>query len=155
MAQSGALATLDDDAIIERIANGEYQSHIAHELGVRPQSLHERISRHPGYRQALEVRHWLKLDASERAIDTSPDLARAREQFRAAAWRAERECPERWGQRQEVTVRSDQAADVLAELKALRQELGLAGRVIDGVADTPNAALLTQSGSNQDQDGGT
>ena len=100
MAAPGALATLDDDAVIERIAAGEYQSHIARQLAVAPQSLHERISKHPNYRAALKARNIGKLDNAQQACEELPDLAR--ERFRAAAWRAERECPDEWGAKNNV-----------------------------------------------------
>lgn len=97
----GALATVNDDEIINRIAKGEYQSHIARSLGVAPQSLHERISKRPEYKLALESRNLAKLDQAQERIETAPDLARvsmAAHEFKAAAWRAERECPATWGQ---------------------------------------------------------
>jgi hypothetical protein len=93
----GALAHIDDNAILERIAAGEYQSHIARELKVAPQSLHERLTKHPNYRAALAARNAANLDSAQELVDWSPDLARAREQFRVASWRAERECKEIWG----------------------------------------------------------
>ena len=102
---AGSLALLDDDLVIERIAAGEYQSHIAKELGVAPQSLHVRIKAHPGYRQALELRNLSKLDSAQERIDApASDLARAREAWKAAAWRAERECPEVWGPKSELAL---------------------------------------------------
>lgn len=99
----GALANINTDEIIARIAAGAYQSHIARELGVAPQSLHAKIRTHPAYREALEARNMAKLDQAQNGLeDAAADVARAREQFKAAAWRAERECPQLWGQRQHV-----------------------------------------------------
>ena len=104
-AHSAALALINDDQIVERIASGEYQSHIARELGIPPQRLHERISIHPAYRLALECRNLAKLDNAQDRIDNEDsDLARAREAFKAAAWRAERECPSVWGAKPTVVV---------------------------------------------------
>jgi hypothetical protein len=118
----GALANVKVDEIIERIAAGEYQSHIAREYGVAPQSLHERIHAHPGYKLALRLRNLTKLDEAQERVDTSPDLARAREQFRAAAWRAERECPDVWGQQStNISVQIDLGA-ALAEISQSMRE---------------------------------
>ena len=109
----GALAHIIDDDIINRIASGEFQSHIARQLGVAPQSLHERISKHPQYRIALECRNTANLDDGQMLIDRSPDLARAREQFKAAAWRAERECPAIWGAKQQLEISGKLSLDAL------------------------------------------
>ncbi len=115
-----AVATLDPDSVIERIAAGEYQSHIAREAGIAPQTLHYQISKHPGYRDALKLRNMAKLDNSQESISNeSSDLARAREEFKAAAWRAERECPDEWGSKAQVVniqvnvAALDQSADDL------------------------------------------
>lgn len=101
------LANLDVDAVVDRIAAGEFQSHIARELGVSPQALHQRVSPHPGYREALKLRNMAKLDKAQGNIEDSAetlDLARAREAWKAAAWRAERECPDEWGAKAQLDV---------------------------------------------------
>lgn len=51
----GALANVDSDVIIERIANGEYAAHLAPEFGVSKQGFQKHISKHPGYRKAREL----------------------------------------------------------------------------------------------------
>lgn len=129
MRNNGALATLDDDAIVQRIASGEYQSHIARELGVAPQSLHARITKHPKYRDALKARNSAKLDDAQEDIETAPqaDLARARESWKAATWRAERECPDEWGQRTQVDV----TIDIGSSLQAISERRQ--ARIIDAV----------------------
>lgn len=107
---STALANVDADSVIERIASGEYQSHIAAQLGIPKQSLHNVISKHPAYREALKLRNMAKLDQAQEAIENpegesalAKDLARAREAFKAAAWRAERECPGEWGNKTQIS----------------------------------------------------
>lgn len=123
-AHNQVLALIDADVIVDRIAAGEYQSHIAVELSIPPQRLHEVISKHPRYRSALETRNLAKLDSSQDRIDSEgADLARAREAFKAAAWRAERECPSVWGQKAQVTVNQGLTLD-----GALDQ---IAGAVLD------------------------
>ncbi len=118
MTNTGALANINDDEIIDRIANGEYQSHIAKELGIAPQNLHRRISRHPAYREALLCRNMANLDTSQEGICSGDDLARAREGFKAAAWRAERECPLEYGNKQEITIAFFPIGEALREARA-------------------------------------
>lgn len=100
------LANINPDSIIDQIAAGAFQSHIAISLGVSPQALHQKLSKHPAYREALKLRNMAKLDNAQGKIDQAAaaiDLARAREAFRAAAWRAERECPSEWGSQVALT----------------------------------------------------
>ena len=99
----GALATLDDQLILQRISNGERASHIAAELGVHKSALTHRYADNRNYQIAKSAGQEIRLDECERLIELSRDnfnLARAREMFRAAAWRAEREFPDRWGVKQ-------------------------------------------------------
>ena len=146
----GALAQVDFEHVIQRIAQGEYQSHIARELGVAPPSLHERISKHPLYKQALKLRNMAKLDSSQSGIeaaDSLPNLARAREAFKAAAWRAERECPDEWGQRTQIDVTVDLGSD-LAELARRRQSRMVddaAQHVIENVATVHSAVTIEEN----------
>lgn len=120
MAQAGALAKLDLDSIVDRIAAGAFQSHIARELGVAPQSLHAHITKHPGYRDALKLRNMAKLDDAQEGIaNPETDLARATQEFKAAAWRAERECPEEWGNKSQVAISGTITLDmILSEVQA-------------------------------------
>lgn len=102
MAQPGALAHVDDAALISEIAAGAYLKDIASRLGVCKQAVSLRLRKHPEYRQALETRYEQQLDQAQADLERASeplDIARAREIFRAAAWRAEREFPERWGAR--------------------------------------------------------
>lgn len=104
----GALATLDDNAVIERIASGEIMMNIAAEYGVRKQSLRERLLKHPRYHQAIR-------DQADSIVETAtkecmecdadmPVIARARLRLEAAhKWAAAR-YPEVWGNRPSVQV---------------------------------------------------
>lgn len=67
--ESGALANLDHDAVIERIANGEYAAHIAPEFGVTKQALQYQIRKHPRYQQAREIGCELRLDHAMAQFD--------------------------------------------------------------------------------------
>lgn len=103
----GALAEVDNDALIARIAAGEYVSHMAREFGVSDVALHLRLKGHPLYKEALRARNAAKLDQHQSGIEVARDplsLARAREGWKAASWRAERECPGEWGQQTHVTI---------------------------------------------------
>lgn len=105
--RAGALAALDDEAVLARIQAGEHASKIAEELGVHKSALYHRYAGLPRYLQAREHGAEVRLEEAERQIEEAPDpftLARARERFRAVAWRAEREFPARWGQKNHVTV---------------------------------------------------
>jgi IS30 family transposase len=104
--RAGALATLDHDNVIGRIAQGEYAANIAKELGVHHSSIYRQLAKHPEYEQAKEEAWHFRLDDALQEIEKAPDpctLARARERFRAIAWRAERECPGKWGQKTQIT----------------------------------------------------
>jgi hypothetical protein len=107
MAASGALANIDDDAILDRIKAGEYATVIAEELGVDPSALYHRYAHLQEYRQARELGAEVRLETAEREIEGAPDpfrLARAEKKHKAIAWRIEREFPARWGQTKHLIV---------------------------------------------------
>lgn len=54
MAQPGALANIDLDAIIERISAGEIAAHIAASLNVSRQALYAHLNQLPAYAQAMQ-----------------------------------------------------------------------------------------------------
>ena len=101
---TGIATNLDYQSIIQRIANGEYASKIAAELGVSPQILSYHLRKIPDWQQALESAHEVRLDSTDSQIEDAIsqrdfDLARACEGLlKRREWRAERECPKRWGQ---------------------------------------------------------
>ena len=104
---ANALANVDDDVILSRLAAGELASHIAVELGVHKSAIYHRYEDRADYKQAREYGMQVRVEEADSAIATAPDvftLSRARECFRAVSWRAEREFPHRWGQKQQVTV---------------------------------------------------
>ena len=94
------LIKYDDDAILGQLCSGMKLRDIAKQIGITKQSLHTHISKHPQYLAAKQEAFDSRLDDCEdelrRATDAT-DIARAREVFRATAWRAERECPSIWG----------------------------------------------------------
>lgn len=108
-ANRGALATVDKAAILDRIAAGEYVPAIAESIGVSKQALAQSLARFDkdAYLAARETAAEIRLDEATMEIDRARDavdLARAREKFRAVAWRAEREHPNRWGSRPTTAV---------------------------------------------------
>lgn len=107
MAKNNILANVNDDDILSRLAQGELASHIAVELGVHKSAIYHRFEDRKDYKQAREYGMQVRVEESETEIATAQDvftLSRARERFRAVSWRAEREFPHRWGQKQQVTV---------------------------------------------------
>jgi AcrR family transcriptional regulator len=109
MAIYGALANFNPDEAIARIANGAIPSRIATELGVTKAAIYYHLADHPDWAKARKIGMAIRLDNAENSInDVDGDqltLSRARESFRAVAWRAEREFPDDWGGRAtQVTV---------------------------------------------------
>lgn len=120
----GALARINDDDLIDRIADGAYVTHLAREHGVTHTAMHLRLKGHPGYKEALKLRNAAKLDSHQEGIEAASDplaLARAREAFRAASWRAERECPEEWGPRSHITV--ENVTDLADKLRRAQERV--------------------------------
>lgn len=121
------LTGIDLDAVIDRVAGGEYVAHIATEYGCTPAALYMRLAHHPGYQQAKALGIEMRLDRGLIEIEAAGDdlmVARAREVLlRRLEWRAEREHPDRWGQRQ--TIVHEDVSDLGERLRRAR------GRVID------------------------
>lgn len=100
-----AIAKLDTDWAIEQIANGAYLRDLAAQTGIDKRRLSEVLRKHPDYASAKESAIECQLDEAQhelRQAQEATDIARARECWRAATWRAEREVSHRWGQRQQV-----------------------------------------------------
>lgn len=78
-------------------------------------------------------RQWvdIKLAAAEEKMETAPDpfqLAKGRELFRAASWYAERRDPERYADKRELTVKSDEPQtpeQVRERIRQLEERLGI------------------------------
>ena len=101
---NGALAKAGDEVLLQRIADGERPAWIAEDLGVTRSAIYMRypadspLSKE--FHKAKVSGATVRLDKAERDIETAPDqlsVSRARELFRAVAWRAEREHPDLWG----------------------------------------------------------
>lgn len=100
------------------------------------------MRKHPDYQAAKECAIEVQLDDAQLALRLArepADIARAREMFRAAAWRAEREFPSRWGQK----VESKQDLSISVRVNVL----GAEGRLIEG----QSVAIPAQIGAAQQQ----
>ena len=142
-APSQALAIQRKDEILQRLEAGEFGSQIASDFGITKQALSQQLVDDPSYKAARKAGWDTRLDTHEKQIQEASDpldLARAREAFRAASWRAEREFPERWGSKAiNVTVNTtnvDQAvivsaADLLETVAAKRHGAVLPAGTLD------------------------
>ncbi len=99
MATPGALANIPADHVLDRISNGTVPQQLARELGVHHASIYRLLARLPEAREARKIGMACRLDNAEEAVLTSDErtLPRAREAWRCATWRAEREHPAEWG----------------------------------------------------------
>lgn len=143
---ANALANVDDDVILSRLAAGELASHIAVELGVHKSAIYHRYEDRADYKQAREWGMQVRVEEADAAIATAPDvftLSRARECFRAVSWRAEREFPHRWGAKQQVAI--GVAPSIDAVLVGLASDL-LAKIAQGNIVDADDAELSTDNG---------
>ena len=155
MATPGALASIDDSALIEQVANGVLVQQIAEQLGVHHSSLYRRLVKHPDYPAAQEARHALALDDAQHDLITADErtLPRAREVWRAVTWRAEREAAHRWGQRTQVDVTVDIGAalqDLSERLRVASEQRTVEGvRITDVMSNADSCANETDAADNQ------
>lgn len=135
-----AIVAYDPDWAIEQIANGAFLKDLSAQTGVDKRRLSEQLRKHPDYTAAKEASIEIQLDDAQNAIESAreaTDIARARERFRAAAWRAEREFPHRWGAKQEITHELGQSFEALLSEISSRRTANAAqhDRVIDVTPD--------------------
>ena len=96
-----ATALLHREQIIAGIASGKRISDLG--LSVSRQAISKVLKNDPEYREAIEIGLDARLDLAEQRLEAtsdSVDVARAKALWQSTAWRAERECPHRWGVRQ-------------------------------------------------------
>lgn len=113
-----AVAVLQRERIINGLQAGKQLKTLAAELRVTPGAISQVLSKDPEYRSAMETGLAVQLETREQELETCTDplnLARARELLSHARWRAERECPQRWGNRTQIDVTVD-VGHALAEL---------------------------------------
>lgn len=134
------------EGLLERYISGEPIAHIAAGLGVRKQSLHERLVKRFGpLPQQLKEQHWETrldegLDELKRFLD-APDLARTREAWlKRLEWRASVECPDRWGQRENRAPTAQVAVQIVLnrgekDTDAAQQSAIIGAEVVDESED--------------------
>jgi hypothetical protein len=118
-----AIAIIHREEIISRVAAGHFLAHIAADIGITPGGVCAQLHNQPDYIKAREMGALVRLENQYQAINEAQDqvaISRAREGFRAAAWFAEREFPERYG---------GKSAQVIVNVNTLA--LGDVGRVSD------------------------
>lgn len=132
-----AIAILNRDLVLERIRSGDRLIDIAADLGLSSHAaIINALGNDPEYQDARKVAVETRMEKRESDLEVAGDsvtVARARELLSHARWRAEREFPDKWGQRNHVTV--DHRSDLGDRLRRARNR----EQVIEGerVADTP------------------
>ena len=103
-------AIINQDDIISRIKAGEKLTDIARHYGYKDHSaIVHRLKDHPEYQIARETGVEARMESREGELELAQDsvtVARARELLSHARWRAEREFPHRWGQKQQIITAS-------------------------------------------------
>jgi hypothetical protein len=95
-----ALAIIHKQEIIERLSSGEYLKVIAHDYLITPSAICNQLADDPDYQAAREASLEARMDDRESELEEATDMisvSRASKLLSHAAWRAERECPQRWG----------------------------------------------------------
>ena len=100
-----AIAIIHRETIIQQVAEGRKLSEIAKAIGLagKGQAISNALAKDPEYQQAREWGLASRLDQREEELEQSEPayVPRARELLSHARWRAERECPARWGAKQD------------------------------------------------------
>ena len=135
-----AIAIQHRDEIINRVANGEYLASIAKSFGLagKGQAISNALAKDDEYHAARMLGLEAKLAGRESELEESDakDVPRARELLSHARWRAERECPERWGPKQQI-------AQVVVQVTA-DELMGDAGDLLKFVAGKLQTGLAAQ-----------
>jgi len=130
-----ALQHFNTDWAIEQIANGAFLKDLSAKTGIDKRRLSEQLRKHPDYKIAKECAIEVQLDNAQNDINNASDaldIARARERFKAAAWRAEREMPHRWSAQQTVTHEVGESFSALLEkVAAKRREALQQSQIVD------------------------
>lgn len=147
LADSQSKAAQHRATILQALTSGRMLKDIADDLQVSPSALSHYLAQDPEYIAAREAGIAVQLDDWQKAMEvaTSPlNLARAREVFRAVAWRGEREFPHRWAQRSHVTV--EHVGDLAERLRRARERV-IDAEPQDAQVIESNAAALPQPGN--------
>lgn len=113
-------AMVDLVPLIDKIADGAFLKDLAKETGIDKRRLSEQLRKHPDYNAAKEASIEVQLDNAQEALaiaKENQDITRAREMFRAAAWRAEREFPHRWGKTEQLNVLTGDLTEIIKQAR--------------------------------------
>ena len=137
------------ESLLQRIADGEYVTDIAKDIGLTtPAAVSKYLSHDPDYVAARLSGTKVRLEKWEKELEAATDnvkVARARELLSHARWRAEREFPEHWGQHNRLTV--EHSGDLGDRLRRAKE------RVIDGAVQRVDDAAVPQIGQVIDSQG--
>ncbi len=144
-----SLAILHRDEILTGLRAGKRLRQIAAEIGYSTHShISEALRDDPEYQAAIEDLLEQRLDNAEDVLISAAadgDQARAncgKALWQSATWRAERECPRRWGGQQQAAVQVSISPDHLATLAQRLVALApgrLQAPAIDGQAEIVSA----------------
>jgi predicted transcriptional regulator len=135
---SNSVAAQHKPLIISQVAAGRLMRDVAADLGVTPAAISQYLASDPEYQAAREAGIEQQLERWQHEMEQADDplkLARAREAFRAASWRGEREHPRRWGQKQEVSVVNINVDERLADRAGDLLRRRLATNAVHNVID--------------------
>ena len=126
------IGTVHREQILHDIERGKYVKDVADELGVTVSAITMALTPDPRYLKAREAGLERKLETYQENIDSAPDglaLARAREGFRAASWRCEREHQSRWGRDPMIAINA--SGNVQIQVVSYADAAQQSERVID------------------------
>ncbi len=98
-----AIAILNKDEILKRVANGDKITDIGKSYGVTQQAISKQLLNDPEWKEArmsgvlARIEHWEKEIEAIYTGSSQVELGRAKELLAHARWRAEREFPSQWG----------------------------------------------------------
>ena len=155
LGQKSGVVAKHRELVLDAIQSGMRLSDVAALLGLKTHgAISHSFKGDPEYLAAREIGAEAKLEVRERELEQAEEsvtIARARELLSHARWRAEREFPDRWGQRNQLKV--EHVGDLGERLRRAQQRVRDA-HVIDGevVRDSPAIAPPDES-SSPDGDG--
>jgi hypothetical protein len=126
----GKLGNVDPQVVLDRVASGDLLREIAADYGCSHPAVSVWIRKRVPpqvWDRVREMSIASRLERSNVAMETADDaitLARARESARLWMWRAEREHPTLYGQRQQIT--HEVGADLSAALERAHQRISVA-----------------------------
>jgi len=98
-----AIAIINKDAILDRVAKGDKIADIGKSYGVTQQAISKQLLSDPEWIEArmsgvlARIEHWEKEIEAIKEGTSQVMLGRAKEMLSHARWRAEREFPSQWG----------------------------------------------------------